>query len=413
MRFLHCADIHLDSTLASIARIGGETGDEFVGATRRALANIVDAAIAERVDFVLLAGDLWDGDWSDARTGLQFVREAARLNMAGIPIVGIAGNHDAASVITESLTWPPNVHFLKTALPESFSLKDLNVIIHGQGFPNKAVTANLAVRYPVAEPGAINIGLLHTALEGGSSHAPYAPCSIADLKGKGYQYWALGHVHERRIVDREPYIVYPGNPQGRHVREAGPKGCMLVTVVDREVVACDPIFCDVVRWGAPRIDLTGTDDWNTAMATARTALSEALDAADGRPLAVRAFLTGITTLDARLRARPESLEAELIARAAEVGGDVWIERVVVGTRPPTVASTAGADSLDAVAEIASLIGAADGTEREAVMAALEPLISALPEWAKAVIDDEGGLENALIEGALAQISDRLGSGDAS
>ena len=107
-KFIHAADIHLDSPLRGLDKYEGAPVESIRGATRRAFANLVSLSISEHVDFVILAGDIYDGDWKDYNTGLFFVKELSRLEEAGIPVVLLYGNHDAQSRITKSLTLPEN-----------------------------------------------------------------------------------------------------------------------------------------------------------------------------------------------------------------------------------------------------------------------------------------------------------------
>ncbi len=224
IKFIHAADIHLDSPLVGLERYDGAPVDEIRGATRRALENLVRLATEEHASFVLIAGDVYDGDWKDYNTGLFFVKQMARLKEAGISVYLVAGNHDAASVITKSLRMPDNVAFLSTERPETMLIDRLGIALHGQGFPAREVTEDLSIAYPDAMAGMFNIGLLHTSVDGRSGHEPYAPCTLDGLRSKGYDYWALGHVHAREVLSEDPWIVFPGNMQGRHVRETGPKG---------------------------------------------------------------------------------------------------------------------------------------------------------------------------------------------
>lgn len=415
MRFLHAADIHLDSPLSAVADRGGDLADALVGATRRALTNMVDLAIDRRVDFVLLAGDLWDGDWKDAHTGLFFVRQTARLQAAGIPVLAVVGNHDAAAGLADKLPWPDNVHFFGARKPQTELLLDGRVAVHGQSFAKAAVTENLARNYPARVAGAFNVGLLHTALEGAADHAPYAPCSVADLRGKGYDYWALGHVHAARVVDRDPWIVYPGNLQGRHIREAGPKGCVLVEAADGHVRSVETLICDAARWAEAAVDLTGVADWDAAFSTVRDRLAAAADQADGRPLAARVVLTGATALDDRLRARPNHTEAAVLAVAEQAAADFWIERVKLRTRPPCAAADSGDGAgSGALADIAARLADQNADERAALDKALADIRVGWPDWLK------DAAEAALADGdiaadALARLAWELsgqGDGDA-
>jgi exonuclease SbcD len=184
-RFLHAADIHLDSPLHGLSRYDGLPVDDIRAATRTAFDNLVQHAIDEGVDFVVIAGDLFDGDWRDMATGLHFARAMGRLGQSGIPAFILAGNHDAASVISRTMPWPPNVRLFGPRRPETHRLPDFAVAIHGQSFATPAVTENLVLAYPSAEEHMFNIGMLHTALAGRQGHADYAPCGVDDLRSKG------------------------------------------------------------------------------------------------------------------------------------------------------------------------------------------------------------------------------------
>lgn len=411
MRFIHAADIHLDSPLAAVADRGGDLADAFAGAARRALTNMVDLALEERVDFVLLAGDLWDGDWKDAHAGLFFVRQTARLAQAGVPVLAVAGNHDAAAANADKLPWPDNVHFFTARKPQTKLLLDGRVAVHGQGFARRDVTDNLARGYPARVAGALNIGLLHTALDGAAGHAPYAPCSVEDLRGKGYDYWALGHVHAARVVARDPWIVYPGNLQGRHARETGPKGCVLATADENGVRAVEWVYVDAARWAAVAADIGGMADWGAALALVAERLVDAAGQADGRPLAARVTLTGATALDSRLRARPQQIQADVSAAAERVSADLWIERVKIETRPPSgLADIAGGSEAAGgiVADVAGALSARDGEEKAALALMLDAARGGWPDWLKEAADEFGADDmEEMAATALARIKDGL------
>jgi DNA repair protein SbcD/Mre11 len=199
-RFVHTADLHLDSPLRGLSSRQGTPVEELRGASRKALDRLIDLAISERVDFVVIAGDIYDQDWKDYNTGLFFRSRMAKLQAAGIPVYMISGNHDAASIISRKLTLPCNVQSFSSRSAETFVLDSLPVAIHGMSFPNRAVEENLIPRYPAPVAGKFNIGLLHTSLAGAPGHDTYAPCSVEDLVAKGYDYWALGHVHQPAVV---------------------------------------------------------------------------------------------------------------------------------------------------------------------------------------------------------------------
>ncbi|HPE59153.1 MAG: DNA repair exonuclease [Thiothrix sp.] len=326
-KFLHAADIHLDSPLRGLSRHDTAPVDAIRGACRRAFENLVERAIDEQVAFVLLAGDIYDGDWKDYSTGIFLSRQLGRLGKHGIPVFAVAGNHDAANRMTKALDGPANLHILGARQVESVHLDTCRVTIHGRSFETRHVHDNLAAGFPPAETGRFNIGLLHTSLDGREGHAPYAPCSIDDLRATGYDYWALGHVHQQEFVARDPWIVFPGCLQGRHSRETGAKGCVLVTVAGGSA-AVEPIELDVLRWERCGVDLGDAADMPALLVRLRQVLTDAVTAADGRPLALRLCLQGATPLADRLGAYPERLEQQIRALAAETAGDdLWIERV--------------------------------------------------------------------------------------
>ena len=334
-RFIHAADPHLDSPLRGLEAHEGAPVALLRGATRKAFENLVNLAIDEAVNFVVIAGDLYDGDWKDYSTGLFFRGQMVRLEAKKIPVYLIAGNHDAASVISKKLTLPENVHVFSTRTAETMEVPGLAAVIHGRGFPHRAVPENLAVDYPAAVPGKFNLGLLHTSLTGRPDHDTYAPCSEQDLRNKGYGYWALGHIHQPEVISEDPWIVFAGNCQGRHARETGPRGCRLVTVKDSlEVASAEWHDLDVVRWQAVEVPLAGVENEAGAIKGIREALAGAVAAAEGRLLATRIHLTGATALHGSLHRDAQHWRAQVQALAQDFGEEsVWVERLRVGTRP--------------------------------------------------------------------------------
>jgi DNA repair exonuclease SbcCD nuclease subunit len=403
MKFLHVADIHLDSPLLGLAAYDGAPVERLRGATRRALEAMVDLALEEAVDFVVIAGDLYDGDWRDFNTGLFFVRQVARLHARDIPVFLLHGNHDAESQITRRLPLPPSVKVFASRRPETFRLPDLQVALHGQSFRTREVSDNLAATYPRPVEGWFNLGVLHTALDGREGHAPYAPCDLEALVGHGYDYWALGHVHGREVLHEHPHVVFPGNLQGRHAREAGAKGCTLVGVSDGRVASVEHRSVDVLRWAVVEADLTGAEDAAEVSRRVRTGLEAALAEADGRPVAARLRLVGATGLHGAMMGARDRVQAELRALSFELGGgDLWVEKILFGTRPRREAADLAARP-DAIGSLVrSLDGVGADPEVQAALAAdLEDLLGKLPSEA---LEGEGASLAALrVPGRLAEL----------
>jgi DNA repair exonuclease SbcCD nuclease subunit len=332
-KFLHAADIHLDSPLRGLERYEGAPVEQIRQATRRALENLIQLALDEKVSFVLLAGDLYDGVWKDYNTGLYLISQMKRLREAQIPVFAIAGNHDAANRMTRSLRLPDNVSVLSTEQPESRILEDLGVAIHGQGFATGAVREDLSERYPHAKRGYFNIGLLHTCATCTEGHERYAPCTTDGLRSKGYDYWALGHVHQRQTLADAPPIVFPGNLQGRHIREAGAKGCMLVTVQNGRRVEAEFHCLDVLRWERCLVNADGLEHADAVLEQTTDQLTRLRRDNDDRLLALRVEVHGSTPAHEQLLADTPRWTNEIRAQAIAVGGErLWIEKVHFHTR---------------------------------------------------------------------------------
>jgi DNA repair exonuclease SbcCD nuclease subunit len=333
MKFVHAADIHLDSPLRGLERYEGCPAEEIRGATRRALENLVDLCLVEGAELLVIAGDLYDGDWKDYNTGLFFVHQVTRLTRAGVKVVWVRGNHDAASQITRRLSLPDGAFELSARRPQTLEFGELGVALHGQSYAKRDVSADLAAGYPEPRSGLFNLGVLHTALDGREGHDSYAPCSASGLVERGYDYWALGHVHRREIVCRDPWIVFPGNPQGRHARETGAKGANLVTVEDGSVSALEERELDVVRWAECAIDTTEAASAHEVVERVRSALEREAEPIGDRLLAARVELRGPSAADGELRRDPEAWRQEIRAAAMDCGASIWVEKIVFETRP--------------------------------------------------------------------------------
>lgn len=362
-KFIHAADIHLDSPLRGLSRYESAPANSIRDACRRAFENLVDLAIEEEVAFVLLAGDLYDGDWKDYSTGIFLSKQMGRLGQHNIQVFSVSGNHDAANRMTKSLDSPLNMKIFSSRKVETVKLDDLGVAIHGRSFPTQHVDENLAVGFCTAEKGLFNIGLLHTSLDGREGHANYAPCSLDDLRSKEYQYWALGHIHKQEIVEEEPHIIFPGCIQGRHIREAGAKGCVLVSVDNGAVSDVDRISLDVLRWSLCDIDITDVDEMREVLERVRRGIDQERASAEDRPLAMRIRLQGATKIADEIAAYPEKLEQQIKALGAETAGDdLWIERIENSTTGKLDLETTLADDNSMGKLLKEILNITNGTD---------------------------------------------------
>ncbi|HXV31069.1 MAG TPA: exonuclease SbcCD subunit D [Sinorhizobium sp.] len=410
-RFVHTADLHLDSPLRSLALRNAELAGLVRSATRDALVRIVDLCIAEGVDALLIAGDLYDGSQTSMNTALFLAGELRRLDEAGIRTFIIRGNHDAQSLVTRELTLPQSVHVF-SGRGKPVAVKTLengrSVHIHGMSFADPHAPESLLPHFhaPVAE--AINIGMLHTSLSGSAGHDPYAPCSVADLERHGFDYWALGHIHQRQVHSRKPCIVMPGIPQGRDINEAGVKGVTLVTIDDDGCLTLEERPIGAAAFERVSIDLTEIADWRGMLDVVGRQLARLKDGLPADHLILRLSLTGTTPLAWRLRRDADLLEAEVANVAAALGG-CWVEKVEILCREGKI--EAGRVAADPIGELATLVendvlpGFGFCVEMRAV--AQELLQQLPPELRPLLATDEQALDDLVRNAALAGSADVL------
>lgn len=386
MKFIHASDLHIDSPLCGLDSYSGAPAARLRGATRQALIALVDLAIEQSVDLVLLAGDIYDGNWSDFRTGLFFREQMVRLTGAGIRVFIVKGNHDAESLITKPLPPVQGVHIFNSRKSETVEIEHLSVAIHGRSFPKGAVSEDLVPEYPDPVAGKFNIGMLHTSLSGRVGHDTYAPTTVEILSDKGYDYFALGHVHAREIVrEANPRIVYPGNLQGRYARETGPKGCELVVVSGGRVEFSEFQALDVVRWHQMTIDasqIDTIDDLSKAFSERASALVR--DARD-RLHAIRVILNGQSKLSHIEAEHPGAMTAAV--QAATQGfddADIWIEEVRLDLQSP-VDRKAIVERQDAMGEVVRLVDGLTGDDQRLV------------DWIRQQLSELGKLPAALAD----------------
>ena len=308
---------------------------------------IVDLCLEEHVDALLLAGDLYDGDQTSMKTARFLAEQIRRLHQAGIRVFVIRGNHDAFSRITKELIFPDSVKVFggrAEAVAVDRDAGHFPVAIHGLSFAQSHAPESLIAKYKPAVAGAVNIGIMHTSLAGASGHDPYAPCSHADLQSTGFQYWALGHVHKRSIVECGCAVVMPGMPQGRDINESGAKSVTLVTIRDDRSILIEERVTSIAQFERVSVDATGLDDWRDLINAVTRALEQTRESVVSEHLVARLRLTGTTPLSWRVRRDLDLLKAEADDRGSLIGA-CWIEKLEVATHSPGETAEPSADPL--------------------------------------------------------------------
>jgi DNA repair exonuclease SbcCD nuclease subunit len=260
LRFVHAADLHLDSPFRGIADVSPELRDELQAATVTAFERIIDHTISAKADFLILAGDLYDSRDRSLRALLAFRRQMERLAERDISVYIVHGNHDPLNGWGSEFQLPPNVvTFSGRTDTEPFIRRGREVAsITGVSYTRERVMENLAASFKPDENSPYSIAVLHANVGNQTGHADYAPATVAELVSAGFNYWALGHVHTRSVLATEPaMIVYPGNTQGRHAREGGPRGCYQVDVDTQGRAHLEFIETNVVRWAHLEVSIAG------------------------------------------------------------------------------------------------------------------------------------------------------------
>lgn len=225
IRFLHAADLHLDTPFKGMAHFPEAHLNELRESTFQAFDNLVEYALETKPDFIVIVGDIYDGEDRSLRAQLKFQEGMKKLAIAKIPVFLSYGNHDHLKGNWTRFDLPENVHVFQGAVEKkSLMVRGEMVNLYGFSYPERHVREVMIDAYPIAQSDAFHIGLLHGSVEGDDSHAVYAPFTKAEMLSKRYDYWALGHIHKRQHLHEAPPIVYPGNLQGRHRNERGIKG---------------------------------------------------------------------------------------------------------------------------------------------------------------------------------------------
>lgn len=352
-RFVHTADIHLDSPLKSLALRNPDLAGLIGNATRRAFVRTVELCLEEQVQALLIAGDLYDGDQTSMKTARFLSEQMRRLSQAGISVFIVRGNHDALSKITRELTPQESVKVFD-GRAECIELGgDIPVAIHGLSFAKPHAPESLVGKYKPAVSGAYNIGIMHTSLSSTVGHDLYAPCSVTDLQSTGFNYWALGHIHKRSIVEGKTSIVMSGNPQGRDINEDGVKSVTLVTVREDRTTVIEERPTAIAQFERIDIDASSVESWTELIKEASSLLDDKRRQVSAEHLVARVNIKGCTPLAWRIWRDLDLLRTELESNSPD---RCWIEKMDVSSSPLSEQIVgSSSDQADPLLELRDLI----------------------------------------------------------
>jgi len=391
MRFLVSADIHLGSPIQSVALRNPDLGDRLKRASRDTFAEIIDLAISEHVDALVLAGDIFDNDHPDLKSRAFLIAQLSRVSEAGVPAVLIRGNHDALLDHRAHGDLGPNIHLLHKGAP---TVEIGDVAFHGLSFDAAHVAQSFLPDYPQPVPGKRNVGLMHTSLGGAPGHDPYAPCAERDLMAHGFDLWCLGHIHapfER--VDEPVLAVMPGIPQPRHFGERK-GGTVTLVSLGEGTPEFERRAIGHLGFSECALDLSACSDQQEVLRSLRAALLSAQ--VPGRDMAVRLLVTSDR--------HGTDLVADLATEVLDSIDGVFLDKVR-STPPPR---KLGAETDDLVRLMHDEL-VEDGF-RQAAMQQLEELRLALPSEITDELDEDG--LDVLLEEAIAEVSLTLHAGAA-
>jgi DNA repair exonuclease SbcCD nuclease subunit len=329
-RFVHTADIHLDSPLKSLALRNPDLAELIGNATRRAFVRTIELCLEEQVQALLIAGDLYDGDQTSMKTARFLSDQMRRLCEAGISVFIVRGNHDALSKITKELVPPESVKVFDGRAECIEFDGNVPIAIHGLSFAKPQAPESLLGKYKPAVQGAYNIGIMHTSLSGVAGYDLYAPCSVSDLQSTGFDYWALGHIHKRSVIDGKTSIVMPGNPQGRDINEVGLKSVTLVTVRDDRSATIEERPTAIAQFERIDVDASLVESWADLIDEASSLLEDKRRQISAEHLVARMSITGITPLAWRIWRDLDLLKTELETNSPDCS---WIEKIEVSCSP--------------------------------------------------------------------------------
>jgi DNA repair protein SbcD/Mre11 len=339
--FIHAADLHIDSPFQGVTDTESaptELAEALYSSTFQAFDHLIETALEREADFMVIAGDVYDGQDRSLRAQLRLRDGLDRLEGAKVSSFIIHGNHDPLDSHVSALDWPERSHFFGYKIETIPALgRDGTPVamVTGISYRKREESRNLASKFERQDTELFQIGLLHSNVDGNPDHGNYAPCTLADLQAANLDYWALGHVHTRSILNEAPWAVYPGNTQGRSIREQGPKGCYLVQVDEAGNTVLEFIALDMVRWAEIDVAIEDTKTIDALERLVREKVDGLVEKVEGRALVCRVILTGRGHLHAELRREGAAvqLQERLRERLAGRTPFIWVQRLVAETRP--------------------------------------------------------------------------------
>ena len=339
--FVHAADLHIDSPFRGVTAIESAPealAEALYSSTFRAFDGLIEATLEWEADFLLIAGDVYDGQDRSLRAQLRLRDGLARLDEEGVSSFIVHGNHDPLDGHVSALDWPERTHFFGRKMESVPALTRGGspvATVSGISYRSREESRNLARQFSRQGSNLFQIGLLHSNVDANADHGNYAPCTLADLRAANMDYWALGHVHTREILDEAPWAVYPGNSQGRSIREQGARGCYLVQVDEAGRARLEFMTLDVVRWAELVVDIEGVDTIDALERRVREEVDGAAEGSEDRALVCRVRLAGRGALHTELRREgaTEQLLERLRERLAGREPFIWVQRLIAETHP--------------------------------------------------------------------------------
>jgi exonuclease SbcD len=328
-RFVHAADLHLDTPFASLGKVAPEIAGRLRNASLEAFDALVRMAVEREAAFVIFAGDIYNCADRGVRAQLRFLRGVERLGQYGIRVFVAHGNHDPLDGWSAVRRRPANLTVFGSDAADPFTVGPLDAPwahLYGISYPRRDVTENLALRFKRREAPGLHIGVLHANVGNQAEHLAYSPCTVADLAETGMDYWALGHIHQyQRLVEGGPWIIYPGSLQAVKSSEIGPRGAVVAEVFDGAVQSVEFAALDRVRFARAEVNIAGKPDLR---ALQKAILAHTVSGATDLLLTVTLTGRGPLHRDLRREGALDDLLREVRDELGTASPFVWVDRIV-------------------------------------------------------------------------------------